>query len=353
MQFEVWAPEAQTVEVELGSGHVPLGGTRCVWDGGRRRSTRIPTAPTTAFRDRRGPAAARPVVAPPAPGRPRRQPHLRRPLRVARRLVEGRGPRHRHLRVAPGHLHPPPAPSTPRDRPRSTHLVALGVDVVELLPVAAFDGGRLGIRRGRRCTPSHEPYGGPEALPAFVDAAPPPWDWPSAWTSSTTISGPQELPRRSSARTYRAAPNAVGPGDDRPGRADAGRRPGPALDPATTRCAGCATSTSTRSAWTPSTSWSTPPPASASPSSPAEVADLSRRLGRPLVAGGRERPERPGDDRGDHRGWRPRDERPVGRRRPPRPARGADRRAAGLLRRLRVARRDRPHPDQHAPAGTR
>lgn len=53
---------------------------------------------------------------------------------------------------------------------RLDHLVRLGVDVVELMPVAAF-GGTVGWGYdGVAPYAVHDPYGGPEALQAFVDA---------------------------------------------------------------------------------------------------------------------------------------------------------------------------------------
>lgn len=54
---------------------------------------------------------------------------------------------------------------------RLDHLVDLGVDVVELMPLAAF-GGRHGWGYdGVALWAVHEPYGGPAALQRFVDAA--------------------------------------------------------------------------------------------------------------------------------------------------------------------------------------
>jgi maltooligosyltrehalose trehalohydrolase len=53
---------------------------------------------------------------------------------------------------------------------RLDDLAALGVDVVELLPVAAFDGFRGWGYDGVDLYAVHEPYGGPAALQRFVDA---------------------------------------------------------------------------------------------------------------------------------------------------------------------------------------
>ncbi|HEX2805862.1 MAG TPA: malto-oligosyltrehalose trehalohydrolase, partial [Kineosporiaceae bacterium] len=52
---------------------------------------------------------------------------------------------------------------------RLDDLAALGVDVVELLPVAAFDGTRGWGYDGVDLYAVHQPYGGPEALQRFVD----------------------------------------------------------------------------------------------------------------------------------------------------------------------------------------
>ncbi|WP_067491527.1 malto-oligosyltrehalose trehalohydrolase [Actinomadura hibisca] len=54
---------------------------------------------------------------------------------------------------------------------RLDHLVALGVDVIELLPVAAFPGHHGWGYDGVHLWAPHEPYGGPEGLKRLVDAA--------------------------------------------------------------------------------------------------------------------------------------------------------------------------------------
>ena len=66
------------------------------------------------------------------------------------------------------------------------------------------------------------------------------------------------------------------------------------------------------------------------------VAALAAELGRPARPRGRERPQRHRHGDADRR-WGPRHDGPVGRRRPPRAARRPDRRDARLLRRLRGA----------------
>jgi len=51
------------------------------------------------------------------------------------------------------------------------HLVALGIDAVEIMPVAAFDGDRGWGYDGVALGATHEPYGGPNGFKRFVDAA--------------------------------------------------------------------------------------------------------------------------------------------------------------------------------------
>src|SRR5204862_4482873 len=50
------------------------------------------------------------------------------------------------------------------------HLVDLGVDLVELLPVNAFNGEHNWGYDGVCWFAPHEPYGGPDGLKRFVDA---------------------------------------------------------------------------------------------------------------------------------------------------------------------------------------
>lgn len=54
---------------------------------------------------------------------------------------------------------------------RLDHLAGLGVDVVELMPVAAFGGHHGWGYDGVALWAVHQPYGGPAALQRFVDAA--------------------------------------------------------------------------------------------------------------------------------------------------------------------------------------
>ncbi|MBE1533737.1 malto-oligosyltrehalose trehalohydrolase [Actinomadura algeriensis] len=54
---------------------------------------------------------------------------------------------------------------------RLDHLVSLGIDAVELLPVASFPGHHGWGYDGVHLWSPHEPYGGPDGLKRFVDAA--------------------------------------------------------------------------------------------------------------------------------------------------------------------------------------
>lgn len=53
---------------------------------------------------------------------------------------------------------------------RLDHLVALGIDLVEVMPVAAFPGRHGWGYDGVALYAAHEPYGGPDGLKRFVDA---------------------------------------------------------------------------------------------------------------------------------------------------------------------------------------
>jgi maltooligosyltrehalose trehalohydrolase len=54
--------------------------------------------------------------------------------------------------------------------PKLDHLVALGIDLVEVMPVAAFDGTQGWGYDGVSLFAVHEPYGGPDGFKRFVDA---------------------------------------------------------------------------------------------------------------------------------------------------------------------------------------
>ena len=77
--------------------------------------------------------------------------------------------RRRHLRAAHRDVHRRSARST-RPIDRLDHLVDLGVDFVEVLPVNAFNGARNWGYDGVLWFAVDESYGGPEAYQRFVDA---------------------------------------------------------------------------------------------------------------------------------------------------------------------------------------
>ena len=165
----------------------------------------------------------------------------------------------------------------------------------------------------------HEPYGGPAALQAFVDAAHAPRPRRLPGRRLQPPRPVRQLPRRVRPVLHRRAPDAVGC-RDQPRRT--GVRRGPPLGRATARCAGSATSTSTPCAWTPCTRSSTSPHRHVLAQLSDEVAALAAALGRPLslvaesdlndpVSVTPTRRRRLGHDRA------------VGRRRPPRHPRPA------------------------------
>ena len=116
-------------------------------------------------------ALPRPALAPAARRRPRAVAHLRpRDLRLDRR---GAGPggswRARWSTSSTSAPSPPRAPST-RAIERLDHLRSIGVDLVELMPVNAFNGTHNWGYDGVDWFAVTEEYGGPPAYQRFVDA---------------------------------------------------------------------------------------------------------------------------------------------------------------------------------------
>ncbi len=131
--------------------------------GRRRDALRVPA--------RRRAAAARPALAPPArrPGRAERGGRPRRlPLAVA--VAGARAARARCCTNCTSAPSPPRAPSTRRSSGCRTW-PRLGVTHVELMPVCPFPGTSGWGYEGVSLWAVHEPYGGPEAMKRFVDAA--------------------------------------------------------------------------------------------------------------------------------------------------------------------------------------
>ena len=165
-------------------------------------------------------------------------------------------------------------------RARLDHLVDLGVDVVELMPVAAFPGRWGWGYDGVDLWAVHDGYGGPAALQRFVDAC--------------HARGPRRRPSTSCTTTWAPSGNYLarfGPyfteAHHTPWGAAVnldhdGLAPRCAASSSRARCAGSATSTSTRCASTPCTSSATTRGRTSSPSCPTRSAALSAELGRPL-----------------------------------------------------------------------
>ena len=94
---------------------------------------------------------------------------------------------------------------------RLDHLTSLGVDAVELMPVAAFPGERGWGYDGIGLWAVHEPYGGPDGLKRFaMPATPAGWRYCSTWSITTWASAtgwvtsgrtsPRRTPRRGARR---------------------------------------------------------------------------------------------------------------------------------------------------------
>ena len=113
-----------------------------------------PATPLAAARPARALAAAR-------HGR------LRLDRRRLRAAVAARGG---HLRAARRHVHRARARSTPRSR-TCAGCASSGVTTIELMPVAAFPGRHGWGYDGVYISAAHDPYGGPQGLQRFVDAA--------------------------------------------------------------------------------------------------------------------------------------------------------------------------------------
>ncbi|WP_371482340.1 malto-oligosyltrehalose trehalohydrolase [Kitasatospora sp. NBC_00315] len=166
-QYEVWAPEAGRVEVEVAGSRFhldPLAGRPGWWHG---------TAPAGdyAFRLDGGPPL-------PDPRSPRQPFGPDGPSRAVDHGAFRWSDAGRRGRPLPGsvfyELHIgtfTPAGTFAAAVERLDHLVELGVDFVELMPVCPFPGRHGWGYDGVSLWAVHEPYGGPEGLKRFVDAA--------------------------------------------------------------------------------------------------------------------------------------------------------------------------------------
>ncbi|WP_241002829.1 malto-oligosyltrehalose trehalohydrolase [Streptomyces sp. CB01881] len=166
--YEVWAPAAAgRVEVEVGGARHPLArdGARAGWWRGEA------PAGDYAFRLDGGP----PLPDPRSPRQPHGPDGPSRPVDHAAFRWSQTGWRGRPL---PGavlyelHVGTFTAAGTFDAAARHLeHLAGLGVDFVELLPVCPFPGRHGWGYDGVSLWAVHEPYGGPEGLKRFVDAA--------------------------------------------------------------------------------------------------------------------------------------------------------------------------------------
>ncbi len=166
-QYEVWAPEAGRVEVEVeGSrfGLDPDPGRAGWWRGAA-------PAGDYAFRLDGGPPL-------PDPRSPRQPFGPDGPSRAVDHDAFRWSDTPWHCRPLPGsvlyELHVgtfTPAGTFAAAAERLDHLVELGVDFVELMPVCPFPGRHGWGYDGVSLWAVHEPYGGPEGLKRFVDTA--------------------------------------------------------------------------------------------------------------------------------------------------------------------------------------
>ena len=194
-EIRVWAPDAKRVDVDI----EPLGGV--VTTTPMTRQPRgwwgVTTDRTTPSTTPSGSTAGAPLPDPRSPWQPRGVHGPSRTFDATAHVVDA---------TAAG-----PARAAGRERSaacstsctsgtftsggtldaatsRLDHLVALGVDVVELMPVAAFPGRRGWGYDGVDLYAVHDPYGGPAALAAVRRRLPPARASASASTSSTTTS---------------------------------------------------------------------------------------------------------------------------------------------------------------------
>ena len=171
-RFEVWAPLPERVQLSVGDRRASRCGATTTAGGARTGRSPDERGDYGFVLDDGAGTAPGPAIATPAARRARALPHVRpdaarvdrpgvdRPparrvgdLRAARRHVHARG----HLDAAIGRL---------------DHLVDLGVDLVELMPVNAFNGTHNWGYDGVLWYAVHEAYGGPAAYRRFVDALP-------------------------------------------------------------------------------------------------------------------------------------------------------------------------------------
>ena len=317
----MWAPLAEQVEVEWSRGHRgrPTGadpaqpGPARPDDTRRRRVVALGAAGGRRAATRRHPGSSavldyafvldghEPALPDP---RSAWQPHgvhgpsrTFDPARFAWTDDDWRGPRSRRRRSRLGaSTSCTSAPSPPEGTldaavARLDHLVDLGVDVVELMPVAAFPGRWGWGYDGVDLYAVHDGYGGPAALAAVRRRLPRPRAGRRASTSCTTTSARAATTSRGSVPT---SPRRTTPRGAR--RSTSTTRAPSRCDGSSSRtpCAGSATSTSTPCASTPSTSSRTTRRTHYLAELSDAVAAPGRRARPPPRPRGRERPQRHG-----------------------------------------------------------
>ncbi|MFI0405069.1 malto-oligosyltrehalose trehalohydrolase [Actinomadura sp. 3N508] len=170
-RFEVWAPRADRVDVVTGdSVRHPMDGSDSGW-----WRTEIPDA---AHGTDYGFALDGGDEVLPDPRSPWQPDGVHGPSRVYDHQRFAWTDQHWHGRPLPGsvlyEMHVgtfTPEGTFDAAAEQLDHLVALGIDAVELLPVAAFPGHHGWGYDGVHLWAPHEPYGGPDGLKRFVDAA--------------------------------------------------------------------------------------------------------------------------------------------------------------------------------------
>jgi maltooligosyltrehalose trehalohydrolase len=165
--IDVWAPYATRVDLDTGDAVIPM---RAAGRPGWFRAALPTSARTYAFRLDGGPPRPDPrsrrqpqgVHAPSAPDDPAAFPWTDSAWRG--RPLPGAVIYELHVGTFT------PDGTFDAAIEKLDHLVALGIDLVEILPVAAFNGDKGWGYDGVALWAVHEPYGGPEGLRRFVDA---------------------------------------------------------------------------------------------------------------------------------------------------------------------------------------
>ncbi|MFC1403751.1 MULTISPECIES: malto-oligosyltrehalose trehalohydrolase [Streptacidiphilus] len=171
-RFELWAPTAHRVEVEVDGSTTAMARNRARpgwWEA---------TAPADPSRSRYGFRLDGDATLLPDPRSPRQPDGPDGPSQLTDHSAFSWSATPWQGRALPGstiyELHIgtfTPEGTFDAAAARLDHLVELGVDLVELMPVCPFPGNHGWGYDGVSLWAVHEPYGGPEGLKRFVDAA--------------------------------------------------------------------------------------------------------------------------------------------------------------------------------------